>query len=651
MINPYTQAATQPRLDLYDPYPFQEAKDLIQTKDRQYSDYLNKLDAYSNTIANIEAVSEPDKQYVSELTNNINSKINDAVSKGIDFSDPIQARRFSKDMQSTVDMNRLKSISGTTAAYKAYRDQIEKLGKSYDPIMDDYSTDNQGNPIHVSQWDSSKGSWYGKAGAAVDYDVAFDKYFKGFSKGRHLGETGDGHWMEGRTGADVQGAVVGSVDSLMADTDVSRIVDRYIRVAQRNNPDALIKGYDNSGKPIFKSRADIATEEATNYGMTRTWNEKKGSYDPMRTFLARQAFKEANGPVNWRNDTLSDIQYNEEQTKLNLGVTKKETQKDGTVRIVPVREPTKEEQKQIYDSRFSTADPDILKYEMPQVKTESGKLGTSGDKDVNSNKIVFNANDPQNSKLDRLVSKFVDPTQVKENAKLEKIQEELAKFDSANDILSKQKETRESKGINQRIPGTMLDVRMRAPETATDEEKTSAEIQRELALTNLAKLGAAHVVPDPKTGHAQIIPDQTKLAKLRNIQKYNTTINSIQNTTLPVYISTGSNNKVVVASDVVNGVPSEQIYMGAGAYVYEKDIKSRNKTFSKGEITISPEQFKEYMGAKEMKTTDGETIYIWDTNYRVGDSPMEQRGQNKAYSDKFETKNKAVITDDGYEQE
>lgn len=272
MITPYTQAAQAPRIDIYDPFPFQEVASMAMKKDKQYGDTLSGMDKYVSDIANIEAVTPNDQAYLQKVKSELTDKINKAVTSGIDLGDGIEARQLIKSIGDSVDLSKLKSIMSTTSNYKEYLDQANKLGEKHDPLMDDTTGS-------LSQWDSTKnGSWRGQAGAAVDYDKAFKSMFEPLDKhGRILHDYQNGYFQYGRNEEDINNVLSERAPSLLSDTETARIVKRYKR--QWAGTDMLYRK-DANGNTIPKSDMDIALEAAYGYGKASSmWSERRGSLD------------------------------------------------------------------------------------------------------------------------------------------------------------------------------------------------------------------------------------------------------------------------------------------------------------------------------------------------------------------------------------
>ena len=166
MITPYTQAAQAPRLDIYDPFPFQEVASMALRKDKAYGDFLNTMDKYSSEIGNIETATAKDSDYLKGLKMKLDSTITDAVTKGVDLGDGIASRELMKEIYKNVDLKALSKIKATTAGVNAYKEDVLKKGEKHDPIMDITSS-----PINeLDNWDSStQGSWKGQASEYQDY--------------------------------------------------------------------------------------------------------------------------------------------------------------------------------------------------------------------------------------------------------------------------------------------------------------------------------------------------------------------------------------------------------------------------------------------------------------------------------------------------
>lgn len=286
MITPYDLPAQSQVVDFYEEIPFQDIATMALKRDKDYSDYLNKIDAYSTNIANIEAVSDKDKAYLKGVKDTLDTTVNEAVKSGVDFADTYQARQFLNTIQSKVDPTALKNIMGTTANYKAYREQIEKLGKDYDPFMDE-SQD-------VSNWDSTKNrTWTGRATGYISAEKELENIIDKIQP-TMFDDENNGYYKYGVRRQDVERIAAENAESFATTQAGKYQVNRYRKMY----------GVDPKISDI-----QIAQEIIRDRGESKIGYKREGYYDLDRRLRAAKMQGEVGIP-NYLNSLHKEIEDN-----------------------------------------------------------------------------------------------------------------------------------------------------------------------------------------------------------------------------------------------------------------------------------------------------------------------------------------------------
>ena len=312
MITPYTQAAQSDVKNTYVPLPFQQMTQVAMMKDQAYSDFTNKIDEYGSKLQSMQAIpGSKDEQYVKGLKDVVDKTVTKYT--GQDLADPTVQRKLKSELSQVVDPQRLNKIQQSYMNYQQYKEEVKRLGKDHDEIMDTLMPF-ANHDSNIRLWEGSAAGYMGAEKELMDIKSKLNPTI--------LKDHGDGYYDFG-----INKDMIANVAGQNADTFASTLpgqyqIERYKKIYAKSDPTRLHNyekqsngKYEDKGE---KSNVQIAAEILQDRLAGMEYKDRKGSYDldakDKHLAFKLQSQQEETAPYSHTEEVLDQLNYNKETT-------------------------------------------------------------------------------------------------------------------------------------------------------------------------------------------------------------------------------------------------------------------------------------------------------------------------------------------------